>query len=271
MEKRILDGQTIGGELSPMATVLLYALMALLVSLFAPWIARGILVFYRLLPDQRAMTPDRRRTLEGLFRSLVSLLAFIVAGLATLALFLRPETLFWVVGLFSAAFGMAARGLVADVLAGSRFLFRNTFAIGEKVELMAGATAVEGTVEEVNITNTLVRSPNGELYVVPNGDIGVIRNFSRAPFSAARIRLRVRSSRLAETLDVLGRLGQNAPAFLPDLIEPWQVISTSEEMGARSEVTVVAHTSFAKAATLRLQMIRLIDQRLTEAGIELLD
>ncbi len=61
------------------------------------------------------------------------------------------------------------------------------------------------------------------------------------------------------------------PAFLPDLIEPWQVISTSEEMGARSEVTVVAHTSFARAATLRLQMIRLIDQRLTEAGIELLD
>ncbi len=271
MENRILATQAVTTELSLVGTVMLYALLALLVSVFARWIARGLLVFHRLLPGQRSMTPDRRRTLEGLFGSLISMLAFVGAGLATLALFLSPQTLFWIVGLFSAAFGLAARGLVADILAGSRFLFRNTFAIGEKVELIAGMTAVEGTVEEVNITNTLIRSPNGELYVVPNGDIGVIRNFSRAPFSTTRIRFCVRSSRLAEILDVLGRLGQEAPALLPDLTEPWQVISTSEAMGAKSEITVVAHTSFAKAATLRLQMIRLIDQRFTEAGIELLD
>jgi moderate conductance mechanosensitive channel len=266
-----LDAQAVTMALPPVVMVILYGLLALLVSVFAHWIARGLLFFHQLLPGQRAMTPDRRRTLEGLFGSLISMLAFIGAGLAALALFLSPQTLFWMVGLFSAAFGLAARGLVADILAGSRFLFRNTFAIGEKVELIAGMTAVEGTVEEVNITNTLIRSPNGELYVVPNGDIGVIRNFSRAPFSTTRIRFCVRSGRLAETLDVLGRLGQEALGLLPDLTEPWQVISTSEAMGAKSEITVLAHTSFAKAATLRLQIFRLIDQRLTEAGIELLD
>jgi len=160
---------------------------------------------------------------------------------------------------------------VADVLAGCRFLFRNTFAIGEKVELVVGATTVEGTVEEVNVTNTLVRSPNGELFVVPNGDISVIRNFSRAPFSSTKIRFSVPSARLTEALDVLDRLGQEAPVLLPDLTEPWQVISTAETLGAKAEVTVIAHTSFAKAATLRLQIFGLIDQRLTEAGIELLD
>jgi hypothetical protein len=49
------------------------------------------------------------------------------------------------------------------------------------------------------------------------------------------------------------------------------VISTAETLGAKAEVTVIAHTSFAKAATLRLQIFGLINQRLTEAGIELLD
>jgi hypothetical protein len=72
-------------------------------------------------------------------------------------------------------------------------------------------------------------------------------------------------------LDVLERLGQEAPVLLPDLTEPWQVISTAETLGAKAEVTVIAHTSFAKAATLRLQIFGLINQRLTEAGIELLD
>ena len=160
---------------------------------------------------------------------------------------------------------------MADVLAGGRFLFRNTFAIGEKVELVVGATTVEGTVEEVNVTNTLVRSPNGELFVVPNGDISVIRNFSRAPFSSTKIRFSVRSAQLVETLDLLERLGEEALGLLPDLTEPWQVISTSETLGAKSEITVVAHTNFAKAASLRLQIFGLINQRLTEAGIELLD
>ena len=160
---------------------------------------------------------------------------------------------------------------MADVLAGGRFLFRNTFAIGEKVELVVGATTVEGTVEEVNVTNTLVRSPNGELFVVPNGDISVIRNFSRAPFSSTKIRFSVRSAQLVETLDLLERLGEEALGLLPDLTEPWQVISTSETLGAKSEITVIAHTNFAKAATLRLQIFGLINQRLTEAGIELLD
>jgi len=271
MENRILDIQAVKLELPLVGMVLLYALLALLVFVLARWIARGLLVLRRLLPGHRAMTVDRRRTLEGLIGSLIGLLAFLVASLSALALFVRPETLIWIVGLFSAAFGLGARGLVADVLAGARFLFRNTFAIGEKVELIAGMTAVEGTVEEVNVTNTLVRSPNGELYVVPNGDIGVIRNFSRAPFSTTKIRFYVRSGQLGETLEMLGRLGQEALSLLPDLTEPWQVISTSEALGAKSEVTVVAHTSFAKAATLRLEIFGLINQRLAEAGIELVD
>jgi hypothetical protein len=42
-------------------------------------------------------------------------------------------------------------------------------------------------------------------------------------------------------------------------------------LSAKSEITVVAHTKFDKAATLRLQIFGLINQRLTEAGIDLLD
>ena len=137
---------------------------------------------------------------------------------------------------------------MADVLAGGRFLFRNTFAIGEKVELIVGATTVEGTVEEVNVTNTMVRSPNGELYVVPNGDISVIRNFSRAPFSSTKIRFSVPSGRLTEALDVLERLGQEAPVLLPDLTEPWQVISTVVTLGAKAEVTVIAYTQLRQSS-----------------------
>ena len=95
-------------ELPLVASVMLYLLAALLVSVFARWIARGLLMVSRLVPSQRAITIHRRQTLEGLIGSLISLLAFMVAGLAALALFVRPETLIWIVGLFSAAFGLGS-------------------------------------------------------------------------------------------------------------------------------------------------------------------
>jgi hypothetical protein len=39
---------------------------------------------------------------------------------------------------------------------------------------------VEGVVEEVNLRTTHIRAVSDELYVVPNGDIRVIRDLSRA-------------------------------------------------------------------------------------------
>ena len=104
------------------------------------------------------MAQSRRTTLESLLGSLISMVAFVVAALGTFSLFVDSERLIWIIGLFSAAFGLGARSLVADILAGTRFIFRNTFAIGEKVELSVGGSAVEGTVEEVNVTNTMLRA-----------------------------------------------------------------------------------------------------------------
>ena len=245
-------------ELPLIGTVILYLLAALLVSVFTALDCARPPDDQPAAASQHAITVHRRQTLEGLIGSLISLLAFMVAGLAAVALFVPARDADLDRGLVRRGVWPGCQhGLVADVLAGSRFLFRNTFAIGEGRALVVGATTVEGTVEEVNVTNTMVRSPNGELFVVPNGDISVIRNFSRAPFSSTKIRFSVRSARLVETLDLLECLGEEAPGLLPDLTEPWQVISTSETLGAKSEFTVIAHTSFAKAATLRLQNLRL--------------
>lgn len=261
---------------SPVPVVLgaiaLYLLLAVLVWVLSRRIARQALLALRwLVPSKRRMSADRRQTLEGLIGSTLSMLALIIAMVATLSHFVRAETLVWMIGLFSAAFGLGTRALVADVLAGCRLIFRNTFAIGEKVELIAGMTTVEGIIEEVNVTNTLVRAPTGELCVIPNGDIGVIRNYNRAHHSTAKIRFSVKSEQLARTLALLEPLGQEAVALLPELTEPWQVISTSELMGQKTEVTVMALTSFGKAAGLKLRMFEMIYRRLRDAEIELLD
>jgi moderate conductance mechanosensitive channel len=241
----------------------------LLVVLFAHPLARLLLVLARIAPQYRRLTAERRRTLEGLIASLIALLAMVIAIVAALALFVPSQTLIWIVGLFSAAFGLGARGMVADFVSGGSFIFHNTFAIGEKVEFYTSGSKVEGTVEAVNVRNTLVRAPTGELFTVPNGEIGVVRNFSRANLSAAKIRLNVPTEALGPALDLLEALGQEAVGLLPELREPWQIISTSDAAGPCTEVTVLAHGRFGQAAALRLRLIALVYERLLAAGISL--
>lgn len=246
-----------------------YILTGLVIALVAPWLARWLLRIGRLITRYHQPSAERIRTLEGLIASLISVIAIVLTVVASLALFVEPATLIWLVGLFSAAFGLAARGMVADLLAGAGFIFHNTFAIDEKIEFYLGGNRVEGTIETVNVRNTLVRAPTGELFTVPNGEIGVVRNFTRANLSATKLKLNVPSEELGRALDLLEGLGRESVALLPDLRDPWQVISTTDAMGAYTEITIVANTSFAQAATLKLRMIDLIYGRLRRAGINL--
>lgn len=259
------------GILRTIGIIAAYFLVAVLISLLARSLARPLVALGRRLPGKRGMVQSRRKTLESLIGSLISVVAFVVAMLGVFSLFVDSERLIWIIGLFSAAFGLGARSLVADILAGTRFIFRNTFAIGEKVEMSVGGNTVEGIVEEVNVTNTLLRATSGESYVVPNGDILVIRNFSRAPYSSTRVKFAVNSGELGKAITVLEETSEKAGQTLPELIEPFHVLSTSESMSNRVELTVMAHCSFAKAATIRLRLMDLIYRRLHEAGVEVLD
>jgi small conductance mechanosensitive channel len=253
------------------AVILLYLLGAIAVSLLSRKIARPIVVLGRRIPGKPAMAPSRQRTLESLIASLISLLAFVVALFGAFSFFVDSERLIWIVGLFSAAFGLGARSLVADILAGMRFIFRNTFTIGEKVQLAVGGTNVEGTVEEVNVTNTLIRATSGEANIVPNGDIVVITNFSRAPYSSAKIKFFVNSAHLATALDALEQIADDARQSLPDILEPFQVLSTSDTMGNKVELTIMAHCLYAKAASVKLRLMDLLYTRLGAAGVEVMD
>ena len=62
-----------------------------------------------------------------------------------------------------------------------------------------------------------------------------------------------------------------AVALLPNLLEPWQVISATGIVGQQAELQLVVKTRFGKAAEMRPRLLALVQERLTEAGIQLSD
>ncbi|MCB9136424.1 MAG: mechanosensitive ion channel family protein [Anaerolineales bacterium] len=221
----------------------------------------------RLTPRHARPSRERQQTLQALIASLISVLAFLLATMISLLQFVGVDTLLWIVGLFSAAFGLGARPQLSDILAGMGFLFEDTFSVGEKVEILG----MEGVIEAVNLRTTWMRSPTGELYVIPNGEIRVVRNFSRGRFSIARMRLKIEASQLTEALPLLETLGKEAVNLLPNLLEPWQIINESGAIGQHAELTLVAHTRFGRAADAQPRLLALVQERLYEAGISLTD
>jgi small conductance mechanosensitive channel len=248
--------------------ILIYFASAWLIAFVLKRITNRFIALGRLAPKERKLTLERQRTLQGLISGAISLFALIAATIASLGLFIQPDTLAWMVGLFSAAFGLGARPLISDYLAGLSFIFEDTFAVGEKIEVYS-PSATEGVVEAIKLRTTLLRSPTGESYVIPNGEIRTVRNFSRGKFSVANITLKISASDLSTSLDVLEDLGREAVVLLPNLIEPWVVINPEGVTGQYTELTIVAKARFGKAAEMRSRLLSLVQQRLLESGVDL--
>ena len=214
---------------------------------------------------------ERQRTIQLLVASTISIVAFSTAVMFSLSQFLDNNSLAVITGLFTAAFGFGARTLIGDLLAGISNIFEDNFDVGEKVEIAHVPLPVEGVVESVNLRTTSVRAPTGELIIIPNGEIRVMRNYSRGRFSTANVKLKVAAADLERLLLVLEDLGRDAVSQLPNLLEPWQIISEEGAMGEHTELTLLVKAKFGQAATLRPNLLALVQKQCQEASISLVD
>lgn len=230
----------------------------------AGWIVRAV----RSVPGRDSLTEDRQATLKRLYASLVTAAAILLVLIGVLRVFVEPSQIIWIIGLFSAGFGLGARVLVADLIAGTTYIFSNTYAIGEKVEFTAGANKVDGVVEDVNMRSTLLRARTGELFTIPNGEIGVIRNFTRAPFSGAQIAVPVPTPQLDLAVRTLQAEGERAFQEVDEQIEPWTILVVGESIGRETLVTVQGKFQFGQAAAQKVAMAQRIHDCLGDAGIE---
>jgi small-conductance mechanosensitive channel len=80
-----------------------------------------------------------------------------------------------------AALGFGAQQLVKDLLAGFFIIAEKQYGFGDLVELtiMGSSNDATGTVENVTLRVTKLRSPDGEVFTVPNGQIVKSVNLSK--------------------------------------------------------------------------------------------
>lgn len=130
---------------------------------------------FRLYPRFK-MEERKSNTLIGILKSVVKYLIYIIMGISILETLNVPtQPIIATAGLGGIAIGFGAQSLVRDVFTGFLILFEDQYSVGDYVTI----SGVTGTVEDLGLRITRIRSFNGELHIIPNGEIKAVTNVSR--------------------------------------------------------------------------------------------
>ncbi len=120
---------------------------------------------------------QRINALTSVLRSIATGVIFAIAGFMSLGeVGLNLAPLLAGAGILGLALGFGAQSLVKDFLSGLFILVEDQFGVGDIVDLDLQTT---GTVEAVSLRTTRLRSVDGTVWHVPNGDIRRVGNKSQ--------------------------------------------------------------------------------------------
>jgi small conductance mechanosensitive channel len=135
--------------------------------------------------------------------------------------------------------GFAAQSTLSNAIAGILIAFTQPLRLGDQVQVGTGTGAAAGTVEEIGLIYTLVRSPEGSRYYVPNTRMAsdTIRNATLRSFEhRARITVPVPvGSDLDRVRDILVEEARRAPEAMPEK----NPVATLTQLEAASAVFTV--------------------------------
>jgi small-conductance mechanosensitive channel len=119
---------------------------------------------------------NRASTLGGLFKNVAAAVIWAIAGLMILGEWgFNLAPLVAGAGVLGVAFGFGAQALVSDFLSGVFMLLEDEYGVGDIIDI-DGTT---GTVEDVQLRVTRMRSVDGVVWWVRNGDIRRVGNMSQ--------------------------------------------------------------------------------------------
>ncbi|NLB23301.1 MAG: mechanosensitive ion channel [Clostridium sp.] len=205
----------------------------------------------------------RAKTLRSILRSITTYTLNIFALLYIVTVFVGPLGL-TLTSIGGVALGFGAQSFVKDIIAGIFILMEDKFKIGEYISIGSH----QGTVEDIGLRTTVLRDFNGDMHIIPNGNIQEVTNVSRGD---RRFMVDILISEASEI--------EQAALILQDVAEDFKK-SHDNLLNGPSYIGVVNNRDIG--ATLRVQgraeyeyhwayendLRQNILKRLTEAGIK---
>ncbi|GIF70377.1 hypothetical protein Ais01nite_84120 [Asanoa ishikariensis] len=166
--------------------VVLFVVGAILLSRLTRWISGRIYQRIDAHPASTGQIADegakhRHVVTQGLTWLIIVAIYSIAAVLILQRLNVPVTGLVAPAAVLGVALGFGAQRIVQDILAGTFIIFERQYGFGDTIRIgtLGSETGVTGTVEEVTLRITRLRTLQGEVVMIPNGQIVQVINMSR--------------------------------------------------------------------------------------------
>lgn len=168
-------------------------------------------------------------------------------------------------GVLGLAVGFGAQSLVRDVITGFFIIFEDQFAVGDTVTI----NQFTGTVQEIGLRITRIRSWTGELHIIPNGSIKDVTNFS-IQNSMAVVDVSVAYEEdLTRVQDVIAEVAQRVAEESEDVVKEPEVLGVQALGPHEVTIRVVMECKPNKHHAIARKLREMIKVEFDEKGIEI--
>ncbi len=237
-------------------------LLAVVIYLVGKWLAKMVTSVIRKTLDKRGM----EATVSGFACNIAYALGMTIVIIATLSqLGIQTASFVAVVGAAGLAVGLALQGSLANFASGVLMVMFKPCKAGDFIE----AAGTAGTVSEISIFATTLKTPDNKTIIVPNSAVmgGNITNFSTQP--TRRIDLVVGVSYDADlkvTKEVITTLIEADERILQD---PAPTVAVSELADSSVNLVVRPWVNSADYWAVRFDLTENIKLKLDEAGVSI--
>ncbi len=216
---------------SPIGSVVLARAASILLLLLGAYIVWEVfsLLIQRYLERRDSsgallLSSSRTRTLLPLFRNTVRIVLIVLVALTMISEFgIDIAPLLAGAGVFGLAIGFGAQSLIKDVITGVFILLEDALAVGDYVDLGGHM----GTVEGLTIRSVTLRDIDGNVHIVPFGEVAAVLNMAKE-FGISLIDVGVAyRENVDEVIEVLKEIGAGLQAdenWRAHIIGPYEVL-----------------------------------------------
>lgn len=137
---------------------------AILVFIVGRWVIKGIMRLFRRTLDKRDVDPSLKPFLRGTVRTLLMVL-LVISVLSMMGI--EMTAFVAVIGAIGLAVGLALSGTLQNFAGGVIILLFKPYRVGDFIE----AQDYKGTVNAIQIFNTILKTPDNKTVILPNGEM----------------------------------------------------------------------------------------------------
>lgn len=178
-----------------------------------------------------------------------------------------PTSLIAIGGVASVAVGLGAQSVIQDILAGAFILMEDQFGVGDVVKI----EDCSGTVESVGMRTTRIRSMDGDLYIIPNGQIKIVTNMSKG-FNRAVVDISIAYNEdIDRVIDLLTAELEKIynESTVEGMIDCPQVLGVERLEDSSVVIRIKADCTVGENWNVERQLRRLIKNALDREGVEI--